>query len=329
MKYAPVIIPTLNRYEHLKRCVESLKNNSLARYTDLFISVDYPPADKYMEGYQKVVDYVKGGIDGFREVHIYFQKSNMGASRNSQFLRREAGKMFDTYIFTEDDNVFSPCYLSYINQCLEKYKEDNLVYAVCGYSYPINWKEKTNTIVKCDCLFPAWGYATWTDKRKKLQQLSKQDIQQFMKRPKNVWKLYKGNRQLFIEAVHIARNNHYLALDEQKNLKHIDCVMGIYLIMKDMYALIPTLSLVRNLGSDGSGLHCARIEESNKVTVKEYNFTEQIIDMREDFSLEDTNVVNITQSERKMLNRYMDATLKDQTKAWLIWILYFVGFIKC
>ncbi len=328
MNYAPVIIPTLNRFEHLKRCVDSLRNNSLAQYTDLFISVDYPPEEKYLEGYQKVVDYVKGGIVGFRDVHIYFQKSNMGSSRNSLFLRQEAGKLFDTYIFTEDDNVFSPCYLSYINQCLEKYKDNVSVYAICGYSYPIKWNEDINTIVKCDCLFPAWGYATWTDKRKQLQRLSKQDIQQYMKHPVNVWKLYKRNRHLFIEAVHIARNNHYLALDEQKNLKHIDCVMGIYLVMKNMYALIPTLSMVRNLGSDGSGLHCAKIEGSNKVNVKEYNFASQVIDLREDFSIDDTKVVNISRSERKMLDQYMATTLKDRVKAWLIWILYFWGFIK-
>lgn len=328
MKYAPVIIPTLNRYEHLKRCIESLKNNSLARYTDLYISVDYPPAEKYLEGYQKVVDYVQGGIDGFRDVHIYFQKSNLGPSRNEVFLWQEAGKMFDTYIFTEDDNVFSPCCLSYINQCLKKYEGDNHVYAICGYSYPINWREDTNTIVKCDCLFPAWGYATWIYKQKKMMQLSKQDIQQYMKHPGNVWKLYKRNRHLFIEAVHIARNNHYLALDEQKNLKYIDCVIGIYMIMKDMYALIPTLSMVRNMGSDGSGLNCAKIEESNKITVKEYNFSEQIIDMREDFNMDDAKIVSITQSERKMLDQYMCTTLKERTKAWIIWILYFLGIIK-
>lgn len=117
-------------------------------------------------------------------------------------------------------------------------------------------------------------------------------------------------------------------MDEQKNLKHIDCVMGIYLIMNDMYALIPALSMVRNMGSDGSGLHCARIEESNKVTVKAYQFAKQVIDMRKDFHADNVNIVDISQSERKMLDRYMDTSLKDLMKAWLIWILYYVGFIK-
>lgn len=37
MVYAPVCIPTLNRYEHLKELIESLQQNSWAQYTDLYI----------------------------------------------------------------------------------------------------------------------------------------------------------------------------------------------------------------------------------------------------------------------------------------------------
>ena len=50
MSYAPVLITTCNRYEHLKRCVESLSKCTLASETDLIISVDYPPSDKYVDG---------------------------------------------------------------------------------------------------------------------------------------------------------------------------------------------------------------------------------------------------------------------------------------
>ena len=48
MIYAPILIPTLCRAEHFIRCVESLKNNSWAKYTDVFIGLDYPPTEKYI-----------------------------------------------------------------------------------------------------------------------------------------------------------------------------------------------------------------------------------------------------------------------------------------
>lgn len=54
-----------------KRCIESLKNNFYAKYTDLYISVDYPPSEKYVKGYEKVKEYLSIPIDGFREVHCY------------------------------------------------------------------------------------------------------------------------------------------------------------------------------------------------------------------------------------------------------------------
>ena len=38
----PIIIPTLCRYEHFARCIESLKENKYAQYTDIYIGIDYP-----------------------------------------------------------------------------------------------------------------------------------------------------------------------------------------------------------------------------------------------------------------------------------------------
>ena len=51
MYRAPVLIPTCNRIHHLKRCVESIARNKLAKETELYISVDYPPSEKYQDGY--------------------------------------------------------------------------------------------------------------------------------------------------------------------------------------------------------------------------------------------------------------------------------------
>lgn len=330
MNYAPIVIPTLNRYDHLRECVESLKNNALAEQTELYISVDYPPSQKYVEGYHKVLEYVNQGIDGFKEVHIFIQEENKGSSKNSKFLYGEVYKRFDTYIFTEDDNVFSPDFLLYINQCLEKYKEDKEILAICGYSYPIDWKEDEDVIIKNNCLFPAWGYATWKEKDEAFLSLTKSDIQTFMKSFKNVRKLYKRNKHLFVQAVHIAKNNHYLALDQNKELKHIDCVEGIYLVLQNMYVLMPALSMVRNMGSDGSGINCANIEQSskNKVNSKEYYFSSQPIDERDTFSLEDKKIITINKRQAKKLDHYMKKSFNELLKSWMIWILYYFGIIK-
>ena len=54
MIYAPVMIITFNRPQHLKRCIESLQRNEYAKYTELYISVDYPRTEDCKEDWQKV-----------------------------------------------------------------------------------------------------------------------------------------------------------------------------------------------------------------------------------------------------------------------------------
>ena len=54
MKYAPILIPTMCRYNHFFRLIESLKVNTWAKYTDIYIGLDYPPSSKYEEGYKQI-----------------------------------------------------------------------------------------------------------------------------------------------------------------------------------------------------------------------------------------------------------------------------------
>ena len=58
-KYAPVYIPTLNRYEHFKRCLESLERCTDADKTDVYVGLDYPPSEKYVAGWKKIDEYLK------------------------------------------------------------------------------------------------------------------------------------------------------------------------------------------------------------------------------------------------------------------------------
>ena len=55
MLYAPVVIPTLNRFEHFKQCLESLERCNNADKTEVYVALDYPPSDKYVEGGEKLM----------------------------------------------------------------------------------------------------------------------------------------------------------------------------------------------------------------------------------------------------------------------------------
>ena len=40
MECAPIIISVYDRLDHLKKCIKSLQQNELARYSDLFVISD-------------------------------------------------------------------------------------------------------------------------------------------------------------------------------------------------------------------------------------------------------------------------------------------------
>ena len=53
--YAPVVIPTLCRYEHLKRCIDSLSNCTGADRTELYIGLDFPAEESHWEDIERFV----------------------------------------------------------------------------------------------------------------------------------------------------------------------------------------------------------------------------------------------------------------------------------
>jgi len=92
--YAPVLIPTLNRYKHLERCVESLAACTGANTTELYIALDYPLKDSHWEGYIKVCAYIEN-IQGFRNVTLIKRNTNFGAAKNLFDAMDELFEKFD------------------------------------------------------------------------------------------------------------------------------------------------------------------------------------------------------------------------------------------
>ena len=88
-RYAPIIVVTLNRNEHLKRCIHSLAMNTGAENTDIYISVDFPPAEKYIDGYRRVKEYLSSTTDlkKFKNAYIFYQEKNLGPGKNIRFLK--------------------------------------------------------------------------------------------------------------------------------------------------------------------------------------------------------------------------------------------------
>lgn len=160
---APIIVFVYNRPDHAERTINALLNNPEAKDSVLYIFSDGPKVgakEEVRKRIQEVKKYIHT-IEGFKQVIIKDYHENQGLATIIMNGVTEVFKCHDRAIMVEDDCVASPYFLSYENRCLEKYKDDERIWAVCGYV--------DNSIVpkrEGDDLFlvnrpSSWGYGTW------------------------------------------------------------------------------------------------------------------------------------------------------------------------
>lgn len=245
-EFAPVIIPTLNRYEHLKRCLESLEQCTWADKTDVYVALDFPPSDKYVEGWKKIDSYLKEKeqSNGFKKLIVYRRKENyfFSGKGNLATAIKDLPEGTGCYIVSEDDNEFSPCFLDYMNKALTRYWDDERVTSVSGYNYPIDMGSYDKNIY-AHHQFSAWGVGRWRHKKIDLKaDYAKEILSSFD----------KTRKLLVVEPALVFKLMKMIARDALYG----DLLYSSYNVINRKLSIFPSISLCRNFGHDGSGLHC-------------------------------------------------------------------------
>lgn len=264
--YAPVLIPTLNRYEHFKRCLESLEHCTGADKTDVYVGLDFPPAEKYADGWKKIDEYLSEKVKnhGFRNLFVRKRETNCGVGKpnsNATLLRKEIESSVEYYISSEDDNEFSPNFLEYMNKCLLRFKDDDRIIKVCGYNFEMEFPEMYRNnfyLSKTGC---AWGTGSWVKKMP------------FMSKYYNLDYLRNIVRNDITYGLLLNRNSeciNYIIWMLKSRRLHGDAIWEIYCVLEDKYIILPTKSKSRNHGNDGTGTHSLKMDtEQNEFYSKQ------------------------------------------------------------
>lgn len=259
MIYAPVMITTCNRYEHLQRCIASLQKNTDADKTEVYISVDYPPAEKYVEGWKRVCQMLKNPVEGFHRVHVIFQETNLGAEENYGYLEEVVFKEHDRLIFSEDDNEFAVNFLVYMNKGLERFENHPTVYGICGYADDLGFKYGDDNVIALTN-FCAWGMGIWREKEKVIhEQLTMRKWLYAAKNMRLMWTIYRRRKRLFSRML-----GTIIDPSIEETLLNTDINRGIFLAINGFCTINPTKTKVRNWGWDGSGQNIVGNSEDNK-----------------------------------------------------------------
>ena len=189
MEYTPVILFAFNRPEGLKAIIESLLQNEEAKHSVLYVFVDGPRFQRKgeVENVEKVRDYVKS-ITGFKEVHYKFALQNKGLGNSVIKGVTEVINRYGKAIVLEDDLILAPNFLFFMNQGLDKYKEETSVFSICGYSNKVKVPKDYSYDTYFCTRSSSWGWATWADRWNSVDwELENFDKYHILKKEFNRW----------------------------------------------------------------------------------------------------------------------------------------------
>jgi len=241
---APIVVFAYNRIIHFKTTIKHLKKNTLASKSNLIIFCDGSKNKNDEKKVNEVRNYAKN-INGFKSLKVICRKKNIGLANNIiNGVTKILGK-YSKIIVLEDDMICHKNFLNYMNSFLEIYRNNKNVASIHGFNYPYknNYKDKFFFLKGADC----WGWSTW-----------KRAWQHFEKNPKKLVNKLEKKNELIYDFNFQDGYDYFKML--KKNIKNpkkswaIRWYASTYL--KNLYTLYPAKSLIKNIGSDGTGENC-------------------------------------------------------------------------
>lgn len=239
---APIALFVYNRLDHTRRTVDALRANEGARESDLFVFSDAPKNAQAAASVAQVRAFVKN-IDGFKSVTVIERESNWGVDPSIIDGVTTLCERFGRVIVLEDDLVTSPWFLTFMNESLSHYRDDDRVMQVGGFMFPLDDVDeaKASFLPYATC----WGWATW-----------KRAWDQFDATAAG----YASLKNDEIKRKAFDLNGAYFYFDILQNYIEgktdaWDIRWYLSLFLKEGLALFPNKTLVRNIGFDGTGTH--------------------------------------------------------------------------
>lgn len=161
--FAPVAIFVYNRVDNTRETIEALKNNYLAKETDVFVFSDGPKTERNKKAVDEVRGYLKT-VTGFKSFTVIEHKKNIYLERNVIGGVTEIVNRFGKIIVLEDDGVSAKYFLTFMNKALDFYENEEKVMHVATFTFikmpddynkTFFWRYSENT---------GGGWGTWKNR---------------------------------------------------------------------------------------------------------------------------------------------------------------------
>jgi GT2 family glycosyltransferase len=242
MAHAPVALFVFRRPDHTRRAIESLLANPEAARSEVVVFADGPRSDGDVEAVEATRAVVRSA--GIPRLRLVARERNMGLAASVVAGVTELCDAHGRAIVLEDDLVLAPTFLRFMNEALERYRDDERVYALSGYMFPIGPRSDLDAVF---LPFPSsWGWATWA---RAWRQLAPADrLYESIRRDRAL------RRRFDLDGGHPFTAMLEALLAGQVDSWAIRWRATVFL--KGGLTLYPVRSLVTNVGFDGTGVHC-------------------------------------------------------------------------
>lgn len=229
-----------NRSRHLGEVLAGLRKNQ--GLTKLYIFQDGLKCEEHRLEWEKVKAEIEDIDWCIKEYHL--SPYNKGLACSIVDGINTVLKENDAVIVLEDDCVPTANFISFMHQCFEKYHEDKRVYSVSGYSYPIELEKSEWDVYGCGRI-SSWGWGTWKDR----WQIYQKDYEMVKK--------MKQDKVLSQWLATWGRDLENMLVNNVRGQGDSWAVFwALAVIMRNGICINPYKSFIRNIGMDGSGVHC-------------------------------------------------------------------------
>ena len=244
--FAPICLFVFDRPFHTERVLSSLAENVESKNSILYIYSDGIPENCTKERLDNIILTRKiiSNEKRFKEVNITFRNKNLGLSYSLINGISEVCEKHGKIIVLEDDLVVEIFFLNYMNKALEVYEFENKIGAICGYFYPVlNLESYSETF--CLNYNSCWGWATWQRSWSNFEENGELLLTKIKSQNLNTKFDYNNTRYhtKMLENQVLGRNNSWAIR------------WAATLFLNNQLSLFPKMSLVDNIGFDGSGFH--------------------------------------------------------------------------
>lgn len=251
MELAPIVLFVYNRPQHTLKVLEALSNNLLAAQSVLYVFADGPKPNASEEALAKITETraLIGSKAWCKEVKLVASHENKGADAAIEHGVNTIVNKYGRIIVLEDDVVTSPYFLTYMNQALELYQNEEKAMHISSFVPASIGAEKlpeTYFLPSMSC----WGWATWASAWKKHVTDSKWLYQEIKNR--------KAFRKMDMENSLGMRHHLFRNIKGPERIWDVNWFASIF--VNGGLCLYPKQSLSAQIGLDDSGTHCGKDE---------------------------------------------------------------------